>query len=136
MNLQKKAYLELLTARRPDEAKINYIQKKYLDLKTFLKDDAASTPYYQLLSEAIKNSSQAATLKSFLVNKNRESSFTISFSNFDKLMEFLKFAESLDFIANFENITLKSFVLIENSESKESYELGFSGKFVPIKLDF
>ena len=43
MNLQKKTYLQLLTERRPDEAKINYIQKKYLDLKTFLKSISPSS---------------------------------------------------------------------------------------------
>lgn len=135
MNLQKKTYLELLTERRSDEAKINYIQKKYLDLKTFMKDDASSTPYYQLLSDAIKNSSQAASLTSFEVNKNREASFTISFSEFDKLMDFLKFAESKKFITNFENISLKNFVVVGSKEKEESYELSFTGKFVPIKLD-
>ncbi len=135
MNLQKKTYLQLLTERRPDEAKINYIQKKYLDLKTFLKDDASSTPYYQLLSDALKNSSQTASLKSFEVNKDREASFTVIFSNFEKLMDFLKFAESKEFINNFENISLKNFVVIGNEEKNESYELSFSGKFAPIKLE-
>lgn len=127
MNLQKKTYLELLTERRGDEAKINYIQKKYSDLKTFLKDDAASLPYYQLLSSAIKNSSQSSSLKSFEVNKDRETSFTISFSALDKLMSFLKFVESQTFIKNFENISLKNFVILEK---KDSYELSFKGKFI------
>lgn len=135
MNLQKKTYLQLLTERRPDEAKINYIQKKYLDLKTFLKDDASSTPYYQLLSDAIKNSSQTASLKSFEVNKDRETSFAITFSDLDKLMEFLKFVESKKFINNFENISLKNFVISGKKESNENFELSFSGKFVPIKLE-
>ena len=143
MNLQKKTYLQLLTERRADEAKINYIQKKYLDLKTFLKDDAASVPYYQLLSDAIKdsstlltiNSSESASLKSFEINKERLASFTISFSAFDKLMDFLKFAESQTFINNFENISLKNFVVIGDKEKKQSYELSFDGKFIPIKLD-
>lgn len=141
MNLQKKTYLQLLTERRSDEAKINYIQKKYLDLKTFLKDDAASVPYYQLLSDAIKdsstsltiNSSESASLKSFEINKERLASFTISFSAFDELMNFLKFAESQTFIKNFENISLKNFVFIGDKDKMESYELSFSGKFIPIK---
>lgn len=135
MNLQKKSYIQLLTERRPDEAKINYIQKKYLDLKTFLKDDATSTPYYQLLSDAIKSSSQTASLKSFEVNKDREASFTVIFSTFEKLMEFLKFAESKEFISNFENIFLKNFIVVGDEEKNVSYELSFSGKFVPIKID-
>jgi len=136
MNLQKKTHLQLLSERRGDEAKINYIQKKYLDLKTFLKDDAASAPYYQLLSSAIKDSGKSAGLKSFEVNKDRITSFTVSFSAFKELMDFLKFAESQTFIKNFENISLKNFVVLGKKEKKESYELSFSGKFIPFKLDF
>lgn len=135
MNLQKKIYLQQLTERKDDEAKINYIQKKYLDFKTFLKEDAASLPYYQLLSDAIKNSSESATLKSFQVNKDRESSFTITFTVFDTLRDFLKIAESQAFIKNFENISLKNFIVIGDKEKNENYELSFSGKFIPIKLD-
>jgi len=135
MNLQKKTYLQQLTERKDDEAKINYIQKKYTDFKTFLKEDASSLPYYQLLSDAIKNSSESATLKSFQVNKDRESSFTITFTVFDTLRDFLKIAESQTFIKNFENISLKNFVVIGDKEKNENYELSFSGKFIPIKLD-
>ncbi len=136
MNLQKKTYLELLAKTGSDKAKVNYIQKKYHDLKVFLNDDAASAPYYQLLSDAIKDSSESAGLKSFEVNKDRLTSFTISFSSFDTMMDFLKFAESSMFIKNFENITLKNFVVIGGKEKKESYELSFNGKFIPIKADF
>src|SRR3989344_9692216 len=114
MNLQKQTYLQLLTERISDEAKINSIQKKYLDLETFLKDDASSAPYYQLLSEAIGVSSQSATLQSFEVNKDRKVSFTIAFANFDNLMDFLKFAESPAFIKNFKNISLNDFVVAGN----------------------
>jgi hypothetical protein len=135
MNLQKQTYLQLLTERRNDEAKINSIQKKYLNLKTFLKDDASSAPYYQLLSDAIGVSSQSATLQSFEVNKDRKVSFTIAFASFDNLMNFLKFAESPDFIKNFENIFLNNFVVAGNKDKVESYELSFSGKFVPISID-
>jgi len=135
MNLQKKTYLQLLTERRSDEAKINFIQKKYSDLKIFLKDDASSTPYYQLLSDAIKSSSESANFKSFEINKDRMTSFTISFSGFDEMMNFLKFVESQSFIKNFENISLKNFIVLGEKEKKGSYELSFSGKFIPIKLD-
>lgn len=135
MNLQKQTYLQLLTERRNDESKINSIQKKYLDLETFLKDDASSAPYYQLLSEAIGVSSQSATLQSFEVNKDRKVSFTIAFSTFDNLMDFLKFAESPIFIKNFENIFLNNFVVAGNKDKVQSYELSFSGKFVPIKIE-
>lgn len=135
MNLEKKTYLQLLTERRPDEAKINYIQKKYLDLKTFLKDDASSVAYYEILYNAISNSSESAKLKSLEVDKKRNTSFTITFSIFEKMMDFLKFAESEKFLNNFESISLKNLDIVGNKEKNENYELSFSGKFVPVKPD-
>lgn len=132
LNLQKLSYLQMLTVRRPDEAKINYIQTKYKDLQGFLKDDASSTPYYSLLSNAINDSSQSAVLKSFEVNKDRMTSFTISFSDFGKMMNFLKFAESQEFINNFLTISLKNFIVIGSKDNTSSYELSFTGQFIAI----
>ena len=133
MNLEKKTYLELITDRIiGDKAKVNYIQKKYSALKTFLKDDAAPAPYYKLLFDAIKDSSESASLKSFEVDKDRITSFIVSFSTLDDLMNFLKFSESSTFLKNFENITLKNFVIFGDKERKENYELSFTGIFVPV----
>ncbi|MFA5770476.1 MAG: hypothetical protein WC894_03210 [Patescibacteria group bacterium] len=132
-NLRKKNYLELLANRRGDEAKINYIEKKYGDLKLFLKDDAASVAYYEILSNAINNSSESANLKSFGVDKTRNTSFTITFSVFEKMMEFLKFAESEIFLRNFEKISLKNLDIVGNKDKKENYELSFTGQFIPVK---
>ncbi len=131
MNLQKKTYLQLLTNRRGDEIKINYIEKKYLDLKKFLKDDASSITYFEILSDSIKNSSESAKLTSLEVNKTRDTSFTINFSAFEKMMDFLKFAESEIFLSNFENISLKNLVIVGDSKNNKNYELSFTGKFVP-----
>jgi len=133
MNLDKKSYLQLLTNRRGDEAKINYIEKKYIDLQNFLKDDASSVAYYEILSNAIKNSSESARLKSLEVDKTRNTSFTITFSVFEKMMDFLKFAESEVFLNNFENISLKNLIIVGNKDKNENYELSFTGKFVPVK---
>lgn len=129
MNLEKKNYLQLLTERKKDEAKINYIGKKYSDLKNFLKNDAASVTYFELLSNAINNSSESAKLKSFVVDKTRNTSFEITFSLFEKMMDFLKFAESEIFLNNFENISLKNLIIA----GSQNYELSFTGQFVPIK---
>lgn len=133
MNLQKKTYLQLLTNRRGDEAKINHIEKKYADLEKFLKDDASSVTYFEILSDAIKNSSDTAQLKSLEVDKTRNTSFTITFSVFEKMMDFLKFTESGIFLNNFENISLKNLIIIGDNKNEENYELSFTGKFVPAK---
>ncbi|EKE14222.1 MAG: hypothetical protein ACD_12C00619G0001 [uncultured bacterium] len=129
MNLEKKNYLQLLTERKKDEAKINYIGKKYSDLKNFLTNDSASVAYLELLSNAINDSSESAKLKSFVVDKTRNTSFEITFSLFEKMMDFLKFAESEIFLKNFENISLKNLIIA----GSQNYELSFTGQFVPIK---
>lgn len=133
MNSEKKTYLQLLTERSRDEAKINYIEKKYSDLKKYLKDDASSATYFEILSDSIKNSSESAKLKSLEVDKSRNTTFIINFTVFEKMMNFLKFAESEQFLNNFESISLKNLVIVGSNNQNENYELSFVGKFIPIK---
>jgi len=135
MSLQKKTYLQLLTERRGDEAKINYIEKKYSELRKFLKDDASSVTYFEILSDSLKNSSESAKLKSFEVDKSRNTTFIIGFSVFEKMMSFLKFAESEEFLNNFESLSLKNLIIEGSNKQNENYELSFVGKFIPIKVE-
>ena len=137
LNLQKKLLLQSLNEKRGDEAKIFYIQKKYDDMIKFLKNDAFSSTYYTLLTSALKDSSQEATLKSFDIKKTRDVSFTIAFQNFDKMMNFFKLTETEEFLSNFEQISLKTFTVIgSDDKTKENYELSFVGRFVIINPDF
>ena len=134
LELTKENYLEILKDKKTDEAKINYIEKKYQDLNSFLKEDAFSSPYYSLLNSALTESSEAAKLKSFEISKNREVDFIIEFTDFPKLMNFFKFIESETFLKNFETISLKSFTVIGATlEKEENYELSFSGIFIQLK---
>lgn len=136
LTVRKKDLLNSLIQKNSDEAKINYIQKKYQDMKLFLRDDANSSPYYSLLNSALEESTESASLKSFIINKNREVTFTIVFNDFEKLMSFLKFVESESFLNNFEIISLKSFDVVGQSVVKdENYELSFSGKFTPLTYE-
>ncbi len=137
LNLRKKTLLQILRQQTNDEAKINYIEKKYDDLNTYLKDDAYSSPYYSLLNSALTESTESASLKSFNINKDREVNFTITFSDFNQLRDFFRFIESEAFLKNFEAISLKSFSVIGATlDTKENYELSFTGKFFPLKRDF
>lgn len=130
---QKSSLLKALSEKKGDEARIFYLQKKYDDLNNFLKDDAFSSSYYGLLSQALKQSSQSSTLKSFEINKNRQVGFSITFEEFPELMNFFKFIESEVFLKNFETISLKSFTIIGDNDNKENYELSFAGVFIKIK---
>jgi type II secretory pathway component PulL len=130
---QKKTLLQSLQNRQDDEAKVTYLEKKYRALKEFLKDDAYSLPYYNLLNLALVEATESAQLKLFQISKNREVEFTVTFNNFSDLMNFFKFIESEKFLKNFENIVLKSFSTQgSDTNEKENYELAFTGRFVPI----
>jgi len=130
---QKKSLLQSLQNREDDEAKLLYVQDKYQTIKNFLKDDARSLPYYDLLNSALSSSTASAGLKSFLISKNREVQFTVAFINFNDLLSFFRFIESDKFLKNFEQVSLKSFSAIGGNKTKENYELAFVGKFIEIK---
>lgn len=127
---QKEFLFETINKKTNNFAKINYLEQKYQDLKKFLKDDAFSSYYYNLLNSAINQSSEEASLKSFNIDKSRNVFFTVNFLNFDNLRGFLKFVESSIFLDNFETLSLKSYLISgANENTKESYELSFEGKF-------
>jgi hypothetical protein len=137
LGLKKITLLNVLNQKTEDEAKFTYIEKKYQDLTSYLNEDAYSSPYYSLLNSTLKDSSEAATLKSFIINKDRVASFTIAFSEFSRLRDFFGLIESETFLKNFESISLKSFSVIGATvENKENYELSFNGKFVKLKRNF
>lgn len=135
--LQKESLINILKDKTSDEVKINYIEKKYQSLNTYLKDDAFSSPYYALLSSALQESSEAAKLKTFEINKDRDVVFTIAFTDFSELMSFFRFIESKIFLENFETISLRSFSVIGATElQQENYELSFNGRFVSLNRDY
>lgn len=134
---QKESLLNILKGKTSDEVKINYIEKKYQSLNTYLKDDAFSSPYYALLASAIQESSEAAKLKTFEINKDRDVVFTIAFTDFSELMNFFRFIESKTFLENFETISLRSFSVIGATElQQENYELSFKGRFISLNREY
>lgn len=130
---QKKVLLASLKNKEGYEAKLIYIQNKYQNVQTYLKDDANSLPYYNLLNSALSQSTGSATLKSFLISKNRDASFTVSFANLDELLSFFRFIESDNFLKNFEKVSLKNFSAIGDSKLKQNFELAFDGRFIELK---
>jgi hypothetical protein len=129
---QKESFLESLKNKEGNEAQLFYIQNKYQSLKDFLKEDARSLPYYNLLNSALSKSSESATLKSFLISKNRDVTFTVSFAHFDELLSFFRFIESDKFLSNFEKVSLKSFSALGDSKERQNYELAFTGRFIEL----
>lgn len=130
---QKRSLLESLKSKEDTEAKLLYVQEKYQAVQDFLKDDSRSLPYYNLLNDALSQSTGSATLKSFLISKNREVTFTVSFIDLNNLLSFFRFIESESFLKNFEHVSLKNFSALGESKTKENYELAFIGKFIELK---
>lgn len=130
----KKDLLVLLQNKEQEQANIILINDKYTLLQDYLKEDAKSLPYYTLLSNALNISSESGKLKSFTINKKRETTFSVGFENFNNLMSFFRFVESKTFLQNFERVSLKGFNAIQNTkDKKDNYEITFNGVF--IKLD-
>lgn len=135
--LEKETLIRVLNEKTPDEVKIKYIEKKYQKLQDYLSEDAFTSPYYALLSSAIQESSEAAKLKTFQINKDRDVNFTIAFTDFTQLMSFFRFIESKTFLENFETISLQSFSVIGATEQQqENYELSFKGKFISLSKEY
>jgi len=133
INLEKQSVLRLINENSQKFAQLNYLRQKYQLLKTYIKDDANSSPYYSLLNEALKDASDSAQINEFNIDKDRRVDFTIAFSDFSSLRNFFKIIESQKFLKNFESIYLKSFNVIGATiDRKENYELSFYGKFIPI----
>jgi hypothetical protein len=133
INLEKQSVLRLINENSQKFAQLNYLRQKYKLLKTYIKDDANSSPYYSLLNEALKDASNSAQINEFNIDKDRRVDFTIAFSDFPSLRNFFKIIESQKFLKNFESIYLRSFNVIGATiDRKENYELSFYGKFIPI----
>ncbi|GIW64920.1 MAG: hypothetical protein KatS3mg092_0853 [Patescibacteria group bacterium] len=132
LNLEKTSILKIISANTDKYARLNYLRKKYSDLTNFLKEDSNSYQYYLLLNTSLQDSSQSASIKTFIIDKDRNFEFTVIFSDFSSMRNFFQFLETEKFLKNFEKIFLKNFHIIGATVDKsENYELSFYGVFMP-----
>lgn len=127
LNAQKKSLLELLLANKEVEAKFVYFRNKQKQLSDILKDDVNFYPYYQLLTDSLKKSTPEARLDTVVIDKSKAVNFTVSFNDFASMLSFFKFAESDDFLKNFNLLILSNFSTVQTTKS--SYQLVFRGSF-------
>lgn len=124
---QKRALLLSSDAQKANEAKLLLLSKKLTYYKEFMKDDAQFVPYYNLLLEALKTSSQSGTLSEFDIDKKHNVNFTISYSSFDEMTQSFAFIESEPFLRNFKELSMANFFGLNSDQAK--YELSFQGTF-------
>lgn len=128
---QQKLLLLGSSTQKNDEAKLLLLSKKLGYYKDFMKDDARVVPYYNLLLEALKTSSQSGTLSEFKINKQHEVTFTVRYGSFDEMTQSFSFIESDRFLRNFKTLSMANFFGLSSAQAK--YELSFEGKFIDIK---
>ena len=83
-----------------------------------------------MLKESLKQVNVEAQLDSVVIDKSKSVSFNLSFNNYSGLLTFLKFAESDDFLQNFNQLSLMNFHRDDKQTKKNEYRLNFSGKFI------
>lgn len=123
---ENNAYLQ---QNQETEAQFVYFGNKLLEVSRILKDDVNFEPYYNLLTQSLKTSSQEARFESVEIDKNKQVEFSVALADYKALLSFFKFAESDSFLKYFNDITLTNFDL---TEQKKSYKLTFKGKFKDI----
>ncbi len=128
---KKKSFLTTMSGQKQEEAKLVYLSKKMDAYGQFIKDDARFLPYFTLLNNTLKTSSQSGTLSSFLIDKNREVEFKLSFGQLEDMLQAFQFVESEQFLKNFEELSLSQFISQKNNTQK-NYEISFEGKFVKL----
>lgn len=135
---KKELYLSVLSQEKDTEANIRYFKGKQTQLYNYEKDDARFVPYYSVLLKVLSlSSSHSATLDSIEIDKNRATSFIVKFSDYDSMVEFLKYVESDDFLNNFETLSMASLNLSREvapniratQKTSRNYQLQFKGKF-------
>ncbi|OGK23592.1 hypothetical protein A3A46_04655 [Candidatus Roizmanbacteria bacterium RIFCSPLOWO2_01_FULL_37_13] len=130
LSSQKKNLLEFFIENKITDAKFIYFRSKQKQLSSIVKQDANFFPYYNLLKESFKTVGVEAGLESFLIDETKAVSFRVGFENYSILVDFLRFAESEDFLKHFSQLVLINFSNVDATE--KAYKLSFSGTFVNI----
>ncbi|OGK17051.1 hypothetical protein A2774_01325 [Candidatus Roizmanbacteria bacterium RIFCSPHIGHO2_01_FULL_39_12c] len=127
---RKKAELvQFFIDNKEAEAEFIYFSNKQRQFTRLLKDDVNFYPYYNLLKASLEKFSFFVKLDSVFIDKDKTTSFAISFDNYNNLINFLKFAESEDFLENFDQLSLINFSTADARTSRKEYRLNFEGRF-------
>ncbi len=133
---EKQQILEFTIKNKDIVGKMSYFSGKSEQLNEFLKDDAQFLPYYNLLKDALTFQSDpeyTPVLESMLIDKLKNTDFTVRFSSYQPAAAFFKYMESEEFLENFSELTLVGFSLNDSSTGiSRGYQLQFKGKFKPI----
>ncbi len=129
--LEKKNLLEYLAAHKEVEAEFVYLRNKQSQIAKIIDEDVNFLPYYNLLTDSLKQASPSPILDAIIITKDRTINFTLKFNDPNSITSFLKFAESENFLKNFSQLFISQFNL-ESKKGNRNYQLLLIGKLNPI----
>lgn len=131
--IKEKKYLESFLREKKDVDIVYQIfSNKFSQIKNILDSDVNFYPYYKIINDSLKKATISAFLESITITKNKETNFTISFKDFNALINFLDFIEDENYLSNFSQLTLKNINLKQKTTSNQAnqeYNLDFTGQF-------
>ncbi len=129
--LEKKTLLQYLNQNKQVEAEFVYLRNKESQIKKIIDEDVNFLPYYNLLTDSLKQASPSPTLDAIIITKDRTINFTLLFEEPNSIISFLKFAESESFLKNFSQLFISQ-VTLESTKDSKNYQLLLIGKLNPI----
>lgn len=131
--IKEKKYLENFISKNKDvDIAYQIFSNKFLQIKNILNSDVNFYPYYKIIIDSLKKATSSASLESITITKNKDTNFTISFKDFNALINFLDFIEDESYLSNFRQLTLKNINLNQTTTSNQAgqeYKLDFVGQF-------
>jgi len=138
----RKQYLDYLIKNNEIEAKFIFYKNKNNEFNKIISNDVNFLPYYQVLNDSLKSSTSSALLSALTINKDRTADFSVLVDNYDVALLFIKYAETDNFLKNFETLTLTEFsgqlktkAQTLGTGSDKSITLTFKGKFKKLNED-
>ncbi len=121
----------------PLEENFKNFNNLFSQLKENLNKDVNFYPYYNLINDSLKISTNPPVIESLKIDQNKKVNFTLSFNNMTHLIEFLDYVEKETFLTNFINLKLESFSVESQSllNTSTSYKLSFVGQFKKINYE-
>ena len=141
LDLQKTQLLQSMQGFQEQEAKLTLLGNKVNQFDTYIQDDAQFSPYYNILLEALQQSSESAQLSEFTIDKSRHATFTLKFKSFENMIASFRFIESPVFLEHFEDLSMNNFSGQNDQQQQASvsaglnaYQLTFDATFKPISV--
>ena len=132
----RKQYLDFLIKNNEIEAKFIFYKNKNQEFNKIIANDVNFLPYYRVLNDSLRSATSSALLNALTINKDRSTDFSIQIENYETAFQFIKYAETDNFLKNFEALTLVEFSSQLNSKGqtadtnkKRLINLAFKGKF-------